>query len=642
MSATLTIARREIAEKKFVFAAALAFAVLPFILAAIPGTHMGLVGTLITSTIFAAAFAGGLAVILGSSFVARDISDGRMSFYFSRPVSAAAIWFGKLTGALLLVVLSFFIIFGPGLILSAARRGLWRQAFPADSGAALAVILIACLVLLLLAHVLSTFVRSRSPWIALDFAIAVAVAVAIFAMVRPLFLGQATLLTGRLLAALGIAIVASVIAAGAFQLADGRTDRVRSHLALSRFLWLAVGLAVVIAGAYVWWVVSATPRDLLNVYAHEQSASGGAAILVGQAQNRADYHAGFLIDPATGAFERLHPTDWYSADFVAGGTKLLEIVRSTRSGSADVFLRDARPDAPRFDPRITVAARWDSKVAVSDDARQMAVIDGGSLSIYDIASRQSLGTVQIPKDLGRVHAMFFPAKSVARLYLIPQQGACAGCVPQDKPRTISILEFDANSRQLAHTGATQATGRYARLGVSADGTTMAVRTNEALSFHDARTGATLASPVVGPGERLGYATTFLRDGGAAVAVEIDHQFQIRVFNRDGSLRHSIPIGPARRVWPIREVAAGKLVAGTSSEEGAGGHWAAVCIDSATGAVIRREANLRPTFGDGLMWWSGTDPRRGMVTPAQLYDVGTKGLVRWNALTGEKNMVVPGA
>lgn len=639
MNATFAIARRELAEKKFVFIAAVAFAVLPLIMTAIPGLHFGKTGLLLASAVDAAGFAAALSVVLGAGFIGRDIADGRMSFYFSRPLGTGAIWFGKLGAALLIIAVSFVIIFLPAYL---AGSGRWTNAFTADLPVMLAACIGGCLALFLVSHVIGTFVRSRSAWISLDFVVAVLLGVAIWAMLRPLFLGQAVILAWRVAGGLAIGIAAAIIAGGAFQLARGRTDRVRSHLALSQFLWVAAGLVVAIAGAFVWWVFSATPQDLTTIYAQEQSSRGGAAIVVGQARNRADYHAAFLIDPATGTFERIHPSDWYYADFVARGTKLLEIVRSTKSGSADVFLRDARPDAPRFDPRITVAARWDSKVAVSDDARQMAVIDGGSLSVYDLASRRSMGTVQIPQELGRLHAMFFPLPNVVRLYLLPQQGACVGCVPQDKPRPISILEFDASTRKLARTGGTQATGRYARLGVSSDGTRMVVRTGDTMSFHDARSGLALPSPAIAPGQNLGYATTFLQDGGVAVALETGKQFQIRIFNADGSLRRTIPLGEVRRVWPVREIAPGKLVAGVSNGDGANGRWEAVSLDVATGGILRREPNLRPTFGDGLMWWNGTDPRRGLIDPAQLYDLSAKGLVRWNALTGEKNIVVPGA
>ncbi|MEO6260336.1 MAG: ABC transporter permease [Thermoanaerobaculia bacterium] len=637
MNSTMVIARREIADKKFVLVTAVAFAVLPFLLAIVPGTNVKSSGILVAATIFASGFAGALALILGASFIGRDITEGRMSFYFSRPVGSAAIWFGKLGAALLIVGLSFVIIFTPGWLLSAASGG-WKKTFPVEIGAAMASVLVACLAFFLIAHVIGTFVRSRSAWIALDFGISVVLGFGIWIMLRRLFLGGATILFSRVALGLAAGLALSIIGAGAFQLANGRTDRVRSHLALSRFLWVAAGAVVLIAGAFVWWVVSATPQDLISFSMENQSSRGNAVVVAGQTRHRADYHAGFLLDPSTGAFERIQPVNWYKAEFVARGSKLLEITRSARSGNADVFLRDARPGATRFDPRVSVANLWNSRVAVTDDGSRMAVTDGASLSVYDLASRRSLGSVQRPTNLGRVTAMFFPSNTVVRLYLLPDQGRCAVCVPQSEPRTLSIFEFDSSSRKLTQTGAAQlGVNRYVRLGVSADGSRMLVRTDLSLTIHDARTGA---QQMLAPGGELGFATTFLQDGGAAVAVKNGERAELRIVDADGSERRTIPLGDVRRIWPIREVAPGKLVAGVSHNQEAEGGWEVLSIDASTGQVLQRQPNLRAAFGDGLMWWNGTDPRRGLIDPAELYQ-GKDGLVRWNALTGEKKVLAPG-
>jgi hypothetical protein len=504
VNAIIAITRREIADKKFVLIAAVAFGFLPFLLQALPGSHVGRLGVVTMSTIFAAGFAGGLAMILGATFIGGDISNGRMSFYFSRPIAAPAIWFGKLTAAVVILLATFFIIFAPGLLFSSNGSVAWSQAFPTELGATVATALACCLALLLLAHVVGTFVRSRSAWIAIDFAIAVILGVASFAMLRPLFLGQATELFTWLLGALLIGITVSIIGAGAFQLARGRTDRVRSHLALSQSLWSALLVVVALAGAFVWWVMSATPGDITKRGLAEQSPSGNLMILSGLVRGRADYHAVFLMDPVSGAFERIRPANFYSAEFVAGGTKLVEVERaSVADGVADVYLRDAVPNGPRFDPHITVTARGDWRIAVSDDARQMAVADQGNLTVYDISSRRALGSVQIDPALGRMDSMYFAARDVVRMDFVLDQEK----IPQTHDRTISIVEFDTAQRKLTRTGGVQTTGRFVRLGVSPDGSRMVLRTDHSLSIHDARTGALVSSPLLSPSE-LGYATTF--------------------------------------------------------------------------------------------------------------------------------------
>ena len=67
--------------------------IVPFV----PGVHTGERRTAlaVASLIFATGFTAGLATILGSSIIGKELSDGRLSFYFSKPVSAGSIWFGN-------------------------------------------------------------------------------------------------------------------------------------------------------------------------------------------------------------------------------------------------------------------------------------------------------------------------------------------------------------------------------------------------------------------------------------------------------------------------------------------------------------------------------------------------------------------
>src|SRR5438876_792573 len=116
MRHALVIARRELAEKRFVAVAATAFAVLPFLLATIPGIRgRGGAGDVIATAagLMAIGFTAGLALVLGGTIIGRDLAENRLSFYFSRPVAASSIWFGKVAAALVLIVAVFAIIVVP-------------------------------------------------------------------------------------------------------------------------------------------------------------------------------------------------------------------------------------------------------------------------------------------------------------------------------------------------------------------------------------------------------------------------------------------------------------------------------------------------------------------------------------------------
>src|SRR5438270_7127618 len=103
MNATVAIARRELLEKRFVFLAAVAFAALAFVVPFVPGVHaeQKREAIVVVSTILSVGFTLGLATILGATTIGRDLSEGRLSFYFTRPIPAAAIWSGKLIAAVI-------------------------------------------------------------------------------------------------------------------------------------------------------------------------------------------------------------------------------------------------------------------------------------------------------------------------------------------------------------------------------------------------------------------------------------------------------------------------------------------------------------------------------------------------------------
>ena len=162
MKNALVIAAREFEEKRFVAYAAVAFAILPFILAAIPGVSGKSPRDVMamSALIFGTTFAVAVAVISGVSFIGRDLSDGRMSFYFSRPAGSLSIWFGKLTAGILMIVGTFGLIILPARLAAGEH---WTRIISSTSTWSVLYLLTIAIALFLIAHVISTFARSRSP-----------------------------------------------------------------------------------------------------------------------------------------------------------------------------------------------------------------------------------------------------------------------------------------------------------------------------------------------------------------------------------------------------------------------------------------------------------------------------------------------
>ncbi|HLJ72948.1 MAG TPA: hypothetical protein VKU62_00080 [Thermoanaerobaculia bacterium] len=383
MNATLVIARRELTEKRFVFVTALAFLALVLAVPFMPGVHDDeRAGALIIgSLILATALSVGLAAILGGSIVGRELADGRLSFYFSKPLPATSIWWGKLIAAMTLILASFVIVGFPALLAggAAALRGWTAQ----GTGSIFGFILSGALALFLLAHVIGTFVRSRSAWFLFDFSAAVICGTAMWMLVRALLTGFAQLLALRMVEAFAVFLALSVIAGGAWQLERGRTDRRRSHMELSRFLWVSIGCGVLIVAAFVAWVVSVRPGDL-KVSGGRQS--GQWAFIGGVAKNRLDYRAAFLYNVVDGRAVRLTAPPW-------NGVGIRPDLATWFVRSDGVYelwfarLSDAHPK-----PRYTgIAVKQWSSTWLSSDGLHVRVLDRqGIVSEYDLASGKLL------------------------------------------------------------------------------------------------------------------------------------------------------------------------------------------------------------------------------------------------------------
>src|SRR4029079_7561829 len=120
------------------------------------------------------------------------------------------------------------------------------------------VIAVAAGVLFFFSHALGTMIRSRSALIAADFAAAAIVAGIAWLLVRPLLAGHAINAILFLKNAFAGALLAAAVAAGAWQLVDGRSDRRRSHRAFSTAFWALVAVALIHAAGVGRWSRSAT------------------------------------------------------------------------------------------------------------------------------------------------------------------------------------------------------------------------------------------------------------------------------------------------------------------------------------------------------------------------------------------------
>lgn len=630
MNGTLTIAARELRERSFVLVTAAMISLTPFIAALLP--HRGGTGTrsviIVIGAIATAGLTLGLAIVLGGSIVGRELSERRLSFYFSKPVPASAIWFGKLAGAFAMIVLCFAITFLPSFL---AAHGEWRSTWGFSLAGASAALLGLAAYLLLASHALTTMVRSRSPLIALDLALLAGFAALAWMIVRPLMLNGAVNLLAFVAGSILLMVPVSVLAGGVWQLSRGRTDIRRSHRELSRFFWIAMGIVIAAAAGYVAWIFSAGPRDLKI----EQTTSNAAADwigITGRALHRGDYDPTFLVDLRSGKSIRV-PGARYLArgEFTHRGDAVVTVTQSVGlQGRGEVHVR--RLDPPYAEESTGIATSLWSRVVLSDDLKRAAIYDGHILSVHDLAAKALLASVLVP--FGDNGDVFFPSDDIVRLYARGSRGSNTHAVPLET----RIYELDVKRRQLTQTGLVSAVAKAMITRVSADGSTLVVSEfggsqGRRVRLADARTGAE-RGVVEG---HAPYSVTALASGGIAFVSSNDGKAYLRIADARGSAVRDIPLG-VPGVGTVREVTPGRtfvvnVLHGTATRTGA--NWTLLVVDAGRGSVQRVEQSsvLRIQV-------RGDDPRMPAPNASGEYVIADANntLWRWNALTGAKTRI----
>ena len=103
MSKLLAVAARELRERWLLFPGALVAGLFPLVIPAF-GVSRDVAPT--AGAVGAALLGVAAAVVIGSSMLARDSSNGRLGFLFSRPLPWGTIWGGKWLAALTLAASS--------------------------------------------------------------------------------------------------------------------------------------------------------------------------------------------------------------------------------------------------------------------------------------------------------------------------------------------------------------------------------------------------------------------------------------------------------------------------------------------------------------------------------------------------------
>jgi len=359
LGSTFVMARRELAEKRFVFFTAIGLLLVMPLMSLAKGAMESGRGAFIATVggVAAIGYTLSVAILLGASMIGRDLSDKRLSFYFAKPVSASSIWFGKVLASLILIAASFLVLMAPVLLLA---MNAWRSSWNVNLGALTALVVLVSLALFAGSHVVSTMVRSRSVRIVLDAVLgAAAIAIATL-LVRKLYLSDAFDLSVGLAIGMAVATVVALLFSGAWQLERGRADRERNHIELSKFVWTSVAIVLALGAAFVLWITAATPRSLTGFRMGVQAKSGPWIFLGGGTSHRPGYQGKFLVNMNDGRWFRYRPAGRYGlgAAFTADGRHAAYFGETARtSPHLQLYTLDLEDKPEPVDTGITAGPR---------------------------------------------------------------------------------------------------------------------------------------------------------------------------------------------------------------------------------------------------------------------------------------------
>lgn len=651
MRALAAVFAREIFARRLVFPVALTAGFVPIVGSLAYGWSKpdAAEGRVLVALVTAAAFSFAFALLFGGSTIAGETSEKRISFFFSRPISAAAIWGGKLLAVLFLAFVPGVLALVPAFATSTAATNLNLLRL-GGAGWGLLGLFLTTLFVILGAHAVVTVARLRSPWVALDLLLAPALVLLAAAFLRSLLKdtfanefsdgGRLNVLSAAIVL-LVAAVFAALIFASFVQVAEGRTDARRAHGSFSVVFFGILCTAVALVGGYTGWCASAKATDLSGVWSG-QAAPRGSWVVAGGPLRAWRGGGTFLFDASSGRSIRVH--GWNVA-FSQDGTRaawgeprfgFFEM----KDNRADLVVADLA-SGRTFETGLECANLW-SDLALSPNGMRIALRDGKALAAFDVSRPANPKQLAVVNLEGEGRAFTFVGEDTLRVFprtYNAKNQKLAGAY-------LEIAEFSLSSKK------TLVTGRFdretlpfmnlspdARFFVGTRHLTDDPTGRRALTLHDGRTGtfvATLAEDLRNPHLR------FLAEGGFVVAGIGEASARVLFFEGERASARTIDLGPAARVVLGREITPRRIVVAVNSsdknDDSMRRGWKTFTVDAASGAVF--------PFGEGLVplsfWWSGTavmSPPEAGSPSSQLFLDADSRLVRLDPATGAQTVLL---
>ncbi len=640
MSKALAVAARELRERWLLFPGGLALGCVPLILPAfgLPEDASPTLG------LFVALLLGAIsALVIGSSMLARDASDGRLGFLFSRPVPWGAIWGGKWLAAIVLVTgsgalaaLPWMLVYPPS---PDAHARSWVEALLDVQGTAFFVLLV--LLAVGLTNFGATAFRSRSAWVALDIALLLVASWLAWRWVAPLYsLGlfwhNDRPLAGWILLLPWVPVPTALVVASAAQAARGRTDIRRAHRAMSVAFWAVVFLALGAAGLRLAWARSAPPTDLV-AQSGSHSSSGRWLNVTGRS-SRGGWMT-FLLDTETGRylsmgldrpFQSLGLGGMAFAARAETGAGLIE----HGDGSA-LHVADLTGDEPRFSVVALESSpppTFGMRLALSPSGETALLTHEHGASLFSVESGRRVATATIAPGWRAASTRFFGPAS-ARVFLIPDIGRHAS-LPRAEMRILDVVvgreARTATVALAAPLDPVRAWPAFARPNASG---ARFLTLDDGVRLRDGETGTLLATLVEGAGT---YQTAFAADGRIVVGEGLGARVVLHVFAPDGTALGDITLERASAGLGVGpEVAPGHVAVHCG---GLTDDYETVVVDLSEGRVTESLPDLRPRRAYWMLDSPLVGPGDDVFTVHFLFRAKDGAVVRRDFATGEERVV----
>lgn len=634
MRAFAAVLRRELAERWLIPVAALLLGLVPLAAPLLSiGGYRGPELRSGTALALALITSGLLAVVLGSSVLARDLGERRLGFYFSRPLPGWAIWAGKLAAAFVLALGSGFLIMLPCLLLGDRLdpSGLFWKVSLADNVGLWAA---GVSLLILLANAAAVMFRSRSPWLLLDLGAATLLTAVVWVELNRLVVEGAYGALMQIPAGLLAALLAALAAASAVQVLRARTELRRGHRLLSLTLWGLLGLAALAVAGYGRWFLAASPEDVLTFRFVTPAPAGDWVALAGPVQRRAGFEPLFLLDTRSGRYVRIPSSVWdyglwNGPVFSRDGRRAVWLEPEGRR-AVPLYARRLDLDRPGARPEpvpIVFDGSSPRALALSDDGRRLAAIHRERILVMDLATGRALASVRMPggRNLWEDRLRFL-ASGTLRFYGI-RDGE------RDEESELQVVDVDPVGGKVLRSFATPAPNEWTST-LSPDGNRLLLHTRD-LTLPDSHarvvdlaTGA--SSPPI-PVQRLTGGVCLLGDDRILVSEGDGGRVVLRLLDLQGVelRRYSLPAGRLR----IGGRPAPGLLAVAIVPPGGRGNW-----DSRRSLLLDLDRGTWRPLADGVVPVALNDLPPGSLGTRLFFHHGG-GLLEIDPATGRRRVIL---